>query len=55
VFLGYADMKTMRDHYTSPSLDQMREITNRKNKAIPEEEPIWPDDKDEITKILGLG
>lgn len=55
VLLGHADMKTTRDHYTSPSLDQMREIANRKNEAIPEEEPIWPDDEDEITKILGLG
>jgi integrase/recombinase XerD len=55
VLLGHADMKTTRDHYTSPSQDQMREIANRKNEAIPEEEPIWPDDEDEMTKILGLG
>jgi len=55
VLLGHADMKTTRDHYTSPSLDQMREIANRKNEAIPEDEPIWPDNEDEMTKILGLG
>lgn len=55
VLLGHADMKTTRDHYTSPSQDQMREIANRKNEAIPEEEPLWPDDEDEMTKILGLG
>jgi site-specific recombinase XerD len=54
VLLGHSDMKTTRDHYTSPSLDQMREIANRKNEGIPEEEPIWPNDEDEMTKILGL-
>ena len=54
VFLGHADMKTTRDHYTSPSLEQLREIANRRTDAIPEEEPLWPDDEDEITRMLGL-
>ena len=54
VLLGHADMKTTRDYYTSPSLDQMREIANRRNSVIPEEEPLWPDDEDERSRILGL-
>lgn len=54
VLLGHADIKTTRDHYTSPSQEQMREIANRKNEAIPEEEPLWPDDEDEMSRILGL-
>ena len=54
VFLGHADMKTTRDHYTSPSLEQLREIANRGTESIPDEEPLWPDDEDEIARILGL-
>lgn len=54
VFLGHSDMKTTRDHYTSPSLEQLREIANRRIDAIPDECPLWPDDEDEITKLLGL-
>lgn len=55
VLLGHADIKTTRDHYTSPSLEQLREIANKRTAAIPDEEPLWPDDEDEISKILGLG
>ena len=54
VLLGHADMKTTRDHYTSPSIEQMREIANRRTDAIPEEEPLWPDDEEELSRILGL-
>ena len=54
VFLGHADMKTTRDHYTSPSLEQLREIANRRTDAIPDEEQLWPDDENEITRLLGL-
>lgn len=54
VFLGHADMKTTRDHYTLPSLEQLQEIANRRTGAIPDEEQIWPDDEDEISRILGL-
>lgn len=53
--LGHSDIKTTRDYYASPSQEQMREIANRKCEAIPEEEPLWPDDEDEISRILGLG
>ena len=54
VFLGHADMKTTRDHYTSPSLEQLRKIAKCRTESIPDEEPLWPDDEDEITRILGL-
>ena len=54
VLLGHADMKTTRDHYTSPSIEQMREIANRRTDAIPEDEPLWSDDEEELSKILGL-
>ena len=46
-------MKTTRDHYTSLSLEQMREIANRKSEVVPEE-PLWPEDEEELSKILGL-
>ena len=52
--LGHASTQTTRDHYTAPSLEQMRELSAKKNEAIPEEEPIWPDDEDEMARILGL-
>ena len=53
--LGHAGTQTTRDHYTAPSLEQMKELAAKKNEVIPEEEPIWPDDEDEMAKILGLG
>ena len=52
--LGHAGIQTTRDHYTSPSLEQMRKIAAKVNEVIPDEEPIWPDDEDEMAKILGL-
>lgn len=54
VLLGHSDTKTTRDHYTSPSLQQLREIANRRNEAIPDAEQLWPDDEDEMSRILGL-
>ena len=32
----------------------MRKIAAKVNEVIPDEEPIWPDDEDEMAKILGL-
>ncbi len=52
--LGHASTQTTRDHYTVPSLEQMRELAAKRNDVVPEEEPIWPDDEDEMSKILGL-
>lgn len=53
--LGHEDIKTTRDYYASLSQEQMREIANRKCEAVPDEEPLWPDDEDEMSRILGLG
>lgn len=52
--LGHSDIKTTRDYYASPSQEQMREIANRKCEAIPKEEALWPDEEDEMSRILGL-
>lgn len=54
IMMGHSNTKTTREHYTSPSYDQMRKIANMQNKVIPEEEPIWPDDEDELSKLLGF-
>lgn len=51
---GHADPKTTKAHYTSPSNDQLREIANRHNNVIPDEEPIWTEDEDEMSIILGF-
>lgn len=52
--LGHSSTKTTRDHYAFPSVEQMREIANRKAEVIPDEVPLWPDDEDEITRLIGL-
>ena len=54
IMLGHSNTKTTRDHYTSPSYEQMRQIANKKNEAIPADLQIWPDDEDEMSKILGF-
>lgn len=54
LMLGHSDIKTTRDHYTSPSLEQLQAIANRRTEAIPQEEPLWPDDEKELSAILGL-
>ena len=54
IMMGHSNTKTTREHYASPSYDQMRKIANMQNKVIPEEEPIWPDDEDELSKLLGF-
>ena len=52
--LGHANTKTTRDHYTSPSHEQLRELAAKRKSATPDVEPIWPDDEDEMSRILGL-
>lgn len=54
VLLGHSDTKTTRDHYTSPSIEQLRQIANRRNDVVPEVEQFWPDDEEEMSRILGL-
>ncbi len=52
--LGHNDMKTTKDHYTTPSPEQMKEIARKRTRMIPDEEKLWSDDEDELTKELGL-
>ena len=52
--LGHANTKTTRDHYTFPSHEQLRKLAAKRNTSIPDVEPIWPDDEDEMSRILGL-
>ena len=52
--LGHSSTKTTRDHYSSPSFEQLRAIANKKNEAIPDEPQLWPDDEEEMAKILGF-
>lgn len=52
--LGHANTKTTRDHYTSPSHEQLRKLAAKRNASIPDVEPIWPDNEDEMSRILGL-
>lgn len=54
IMLGHSNTKTTRDHYSSPSFEQMRAIANKKNEAIPDEPQLWPDDEEEMAKILGF-
>lgn len=54
MLFGHSNPKTTKDHYASLSLEQMREIASKKNEVIPDEEQEWPDDEDEMNKILGL-
>ena len=54
IMLGHSNTKTTRDRYTSPSYEQMRQIANKKNEVIPADLQIWPDDEDEMSKILGF-
>jgi site-specific recombinase XerD len=52
--LGHANTKTTRDHYTSPSHEQLRQLAAKRSVFIPDVEPIWPDNEDEMSRILGL-
>jgi len=54
LLLGHADTKTTREHYASPSIEQMRDALSKGTDVVPEEEPLWPDDEDEISRICGL-
>ena len=52
--LGHNDIKTTKDHYTTPSPEQMKEIARKRTQMIPDEEKLWSDDENEISKELGL-
>ena len=52
--LGHANTQVTRQHYTSTSDRQMREMASKRAKVIPDEVQEWPDDEEEIDKLLGL-
>ena len=52
LFMGHANTQTTREHYASPSNDQIRKIAQRKIEFIPNVEQLWPDDQDEIDRLL---
>jgi len=52
--LGHSSTQTTRDHYSSPSIEQMRKIAQKKNELIPDEVQLWPDDEEELNAILGF-
>lgn len=54
LLLGHANMKTTREHYASPSIEQLKNALSKRTEVVPEEEPLWPDDEDEISRICGL-
>jgi len=54
LLLGHADTKTTKEHYASPSIEQLRNTLLKRTDIVPEEEPLWPEDEDEISRICGL-
>ncbi len=51
---GHASTHTTREHCTTPSHEQLRKLASKNNSAIPDSEPIWPDDEEEMSRILGF-
>jgi len=54
LLLGHPDTKTTREHYASPSIEQLRDALSKKTDVGPEEEQLWPDDEEAISRICGL-
>lgn len=52
--LGHAQIQTTKEHYASPSVEQMRAVMERGSGVEPEEEQLWPDDEDELARLCGL-
>lgn len=52
--LGHANIQTTKDHYTSPSPEQLKAVAQRRTEMIPDEIQLWPDDEEELAKELGL-
>ena len=53
-FLGHSSIETTKDHYAFPSLEQMREATNKGRKTGEEEKPMWVGHEDELARLCGL-
>jgi len=51
--LGHASTQTTRI-YAKPSLEMIKEAMDKSNPELNSEEPMWPDDEDELAKICGL-
>lgn len=51
--LGHASTQTTRI-YAKPSLEMLKEAMDKSNPELNAEEPLWPDDEDELAKICGL-
>lgn len=51
--LGHASTQTTRI-YARPSLEMLKEAMDKANPELNAEEPLWPDDEDELAKICGL-
>ena len=51
--LGHASTQTTRI-YAKPSLEMLKEAMDKSNPDLNAEDPLWPDDEDELAKICGL-
>ena len=51
--LGHASTQTTRI-YAKPSLEMLKEAMDKSNPELNTEEPLWPDDEDELAKLCGL-
>ena len=51
--LGHASTQTTRI-YAKPSLEMLKDAMDKSNPELNAEEPLWPDDEDELAKICGL-
>lgn len=53
-FLGHANIQTTKDHYASPSVEQMRKVIEFGIPADEIEEPEWTEDEEDLAKLCGL-
>ena len=51
--LGHSSPQTTRI-YATPSMKMMQEAMGGSIGGMPEEEPLWTDNEDELAKICGL-
>lgn len=54
--LGHSSIETTKDHYAVPSLEQKKAAMEKGSAYVPDvqQEPVWPDDEDELAMICGL-
>ena len=51
--LGHASTQTTRI-YARPSLEMIRSAMDNSTTAVDVEEPMWPDNEDELARLFGL-